>query len=321
MILPPYLFIYNPLDFITILLLAHALDFIYPFHRGFLYLIHPVHTSYVIGLKLGKLYSSKLRGVATWFAVVVIHLAIYVPLLYVSWTINRVLWIIVSAYILKVSMSLRLLIDIVGNVSRCLSRGDLDCAKMWTQQIVRRDVYSLDEEHVASAAIESLAESLVDGYTSPLLYFALLGPVGALIQRIANTLDSAIGYKHNGYRDVGWFSAKMDTILNYLPARLTALIIVLLAPLAKTSIGFAYRIWRRDCRKTESLNAGHPMSAMAGALMVRLEKIGCYVLGDGIRRTDFRAIENGIRVAVASSAIWVATTILIHQAILFLMAQ
>jgi len=308
--LPEYLYPRDPLLLVSALLLAQLLDLVYPYHSGILLKIHPVHTSYIMALKLGKPYSSKIRGAVVWFTVVGIHLAAYSALLYVCWSVSKALWVLASAYVMKQSFSLKLLIDIVLNAAHCAERGDWGCARGWVQQIVRRDVYKLDEEHVVSAAIESLAESLVDGYTSPLLYIALLGPIGGLLQRVANTLDGALGFKTPEYRDVGWFSAKMDTVLNFIPARLTALTIVLFSPLAGGRIGYAFSVWRRYRRATESLNAGHPMSAMAGALRVRLEKPGHYTLGEPLERLAPSKIRDGVKLALASAALWFAAVVL-----------
>lgn len=311
MILPDFLLPRSFEEFVFVLVMSYVGDVLYPFHRGIALKVHPVHTSYFMALRLGRPYTSRARGIATWFAVVIIHLATYGVVLYVARKTHWLAWSLASAYILKTSTSLRLLLDTVKHCADCLASGDLDCARFWTQQIVRRNVYELDDEHVASAAIESLAESLVDGYTSPLLYYTLLGPLGALLQRIANTLDGALGFKHGGYEEVGWFSARADTVLNYIPARLTALILVLLAPLVGGSIRHAYGTWARFRRSTESVNAGHPMSAMAGVLGVRLEKVGHYSLGEPLRRLDYVAVRMGIRAALAVSATWLALVIVL----------
>lgn len=304
MTLPDFLYPRDFAEFLLVLAVAHVGDLVYPFHRGVSLLLHPVHTSYVMAVRLGRRYSSRLRGVLTWFSVVLLHLAVYGVVLYLASRVHRLAWVLASAYILKTSASLKLLVDTVRRCADCLASGDLECARFWTQQIVRRNVYELDEEHVASAAVESLAESLVDGYASPLLYYALLGPLGALLQRLANTLDGALGFKYGGYEDVGWFSAKADTVLNYLPARLTAVLLVALAPLVGGNPAHAYRTWVRFGRSTESVNAGHPMSAMAGALGIRLEKVGHYSLGEPLRRLNHRAVRDGVKLAVLCSAAW-----------------
>jgi adenosylcobinamide-phosphate synthase len=137
----------------------------------------------------------------------------------------------------------------------------------------------LTAELAAAAAIESLAENLSDSVVAPLLYYALFGLSGAALYRLCNTLDSMIGY-HGHYEYLGKVSARLDDVLNLLPSRLTALLIIGLAPLFGGKRERAWHIWRRDAGKTASPNAGHPMSAAAGALGVQLVKVGHYTLGD-----------------------------------------
>ncbi len=287
------------------LVLALALDFLYPEHRGLLLRIHPVHTSYHLALKLGRPYSTKLRGVLVWVAVMLLHTAPFTIALIVAYKVHPLAWIIVAAVTLKLSMSLKLLVDICYKAYRSFAE-NLDEARMWVQLIVRRDVSKLDEPRVVSAALESLAESLVDGFTSPLLYYVLLGPLGALVQRIANTLDGALGYKTPEYREVGWFSARADTLINYIPARLTALMIVVLAPVAGGSVVKAFSTWRTWRRATESVNAGHPMSALAGALSVKLEKSGYYTLNADSREPRPDDIRRGIKLTLTVATLYTA---------------
>jgi adenosylcobinamide-phosphate synthase len=256
-----------------------------------------------MALKLGVRYSSKARGVLVWVTVMAFHVIPFALALIVAYRVHPLAWVVVSAVTLKLSMSLRLLIDICYNAYRGFSKG-LDEARRWVQMIVRRDVSRLDEPRVVSAALESLAESLVDGFTSPLFYYALLGPLGALVQRVANTLDGALGYKTPEYRDVGWFSARMDTLINYIPARITALMIIALAPVAGGSFVGALTTWRRWSRATESVNAGHPMSALAGALNVRLEKPGYYVLNASARNPEPHDIVRGVKLALTLATLY-----------------
>ncbi|MEM3254108.1 MAG: cobalamin biosynthesis protein [Fervidicoccaceae archaeon] len=301
--------LYTLFDLLLVLFLAHLMDFIYPYHTGPLFLIHPVHTSYVMAVKLGKPFSSKAKGAIVWILVISAHILAYFFLIYFSSLIHRALLIVISAYILKTSFSLRLLFDIVGKTSVCLKNGDLECARFWVQQTVRRDVKKLQEQHLASAAIESLAESLVDGYISPLFLFIFLGPLGALFQRVANTLDSALGYKDPPFRDVGWFSARADTAVNYVPARLASLFIALASPAAGGSIGVAFKTIKKEHGRTESFNAGYPMSAMAGALGVRLEKIGCYTINNSARWPGWQDIVRALKVAKLAVFLWLAVSL------------
>lgn len=295
---------WDPTDLLLMLLVAHAMDLLYPYHSGLLLRVHPVHTSYVMAVRMGRPYSSKARGAVVWLLVVFLHLLAYYAIVSLSLRAHRVVYVVVSAYVLKTSFSARLLLDIVKRVAVCLESGDLECARLWVQQIVRRDARSLDGPHIASAAIESLAESLLDGYVSPLFYFLLFGPLGALFQRLTNTLDSALGYKEPGYRDVGWFSARADTVVNYVPARLTGILIALASPAAGGGTAEAIRTMLREHWRTESVNAGYPMSAIAGALGVRLEKAGHYTINGDARWPDGRDVLRAHRVVATAMLSW-----------------
>lgn len=298
----------NPLIAVIILVIALILDILYPFHKGILLKIHPVHTCYVLAFKLVKPYASRIFGVLLWIFCVSVHVIPILILINITYayTVNQLyamLWIIMVSWILKTCFSITLLVDIGLKVYRYSAIGDWSKARYWTQQIVRRDVYVLDEEHVLSACIESLAESLVDGIISPLFYYPFLGVVGALIQRLANTLDGAVGFKTKELRDVGWFSAKMDTIINFIPARLTAFYIITSSLILKYDWRNALKVYLRDRRKTESVNAGHPMSAMAGALGIRLEKMGYYALGDRRKPIDPLDVLKAVKVIIVSTSI------------------
>jgi adenosylcobinamide-phosphate synthase len=128
--------------------------------------------------------------------------------------------------------------------------------------------------------IECIGESIVDGIVSPLFYYTFLGPAGAFVYRIINTLDSMIGYTDSYYNDIGWMSAKLDTYANSIPSRITAILIVFSAKMIGADWKNSLRILERDHDKTLSYNAGYPMASMAGALRIKLEKIGQYSLGD-----------------------------------------
>jgi len=287
------------------LLLAILLDLLYPRHRGLMLRVHPVHTCFLMAKRLVRPYTGRAYGVILALTCILVHLTPPMAMLTAihlagSWA-APILWLTAATCILKLSFSIRLLAEIGLRVGDCTRAGDWEDARFWAQQLVRRDVYSLDEEHVLSAAVESLAESLVDGIVSPLFYYPLLGVIGPYLQRIINTLDGAIGFRSREFERVGWFSAKLDTIVNYLPARLSALYIILSSLLLGHDWRGAWRIWRRDHDRTESLNAGHPMSAMAGALGVRLEKIGHYVLGDPINSLDWRRVYDAVRIVVCST--------------------
>lgn len=263
------------------LLLGLTLDLVYPEHRGLALRLHPVVVTFHAARRMAPPGSSTLRGALASVATIVAILAPASALLYIAWTLGPVAWVIVAGVIVKLSIPVRLLLETVADTARRLREGDLDGARRRVGGIVRRRVEDLGPGHVASAAIESLSESLVDGVTSPLLWYVAAGPLGALLQRTVNTLDGALGFKTPEYLRAGMVPARLDTLMNLAPARLTALATVLLAPLAGLSARGALRAWLRYRRATESLNAGHIMSAYAGALGVALEKRGSYRLGWG----------------------------------------
>jgi adenosylcobinamide-phosphate synthase len=155
-------------------------------------------------------------------------------------------------------------------VWRDLASGDLAAARRSVANIVGRDVEGLDVAGVTRAAVESVAESTVDGVTAPLFYALVGGPVGALVYRAVNTLDSMFGHLDDRYRHFGWAAARIDDAANWLPARLTAPLLCLAALLLRQRPLAALRILVRDGRKHASPNAGLTEAAMAGALGVQL---------------------------------------------------
>ncbi len=286
------------------LLIALVLDYAYPRHRGLSLAVHPVHTSFLLARRLAPPYSSALRGALAWLAVMASHLAVAASLLYAAWRIlGAPGWVVAAALVYKHSISLRLLLQHSARTASLLGSGRLGEARLEVSNIVRRDTSSLSGGHVASAAIESVAESLVDGFTSPLLYAALLGPLGALAQRVANTLDGALGFKTPEYINAGRLSAYADTVLNWIPARLTGLLIALAAPLAGGSVSGALHAMARWGASTESRNAGYPMASMAGALGVCLEKPGSYRLNPQAPCPGPGDVYRANRVAIAAAAL------------------
>jgi adenosylcobinamide-phosphate synthase len=181
----------------------------------------------------------------------------------------------VEALALSTLFSIRGLWRAARRVERALDAGDLPAARIAVgEDLVSRPTGALDEAHVASATIESLAENLSDSVLAPLAFYLAFGLAGAAVYRAVNTADTMIGYRAGVLEHFGKAAARLDDVLNLVPARLSALAIVAVAPAA-------WRALRRDHAKTASPNAGWPMAAMAGALGVTLEKPGAYRLGDG----------------------------------------
>lgn len=192
---------------------------------------------------------------------------------------------IVEGLALKPSLSLRALLAAGLAVELALERGDLHAAReQLSLHLVSRPTGDLAPHEVAGAAISSLAENLSDALVAPLMAYCLAGLPAAYAYRFINTADSMLGYRT---RELEWFgkpSARLDDVANLVPARLTALLIAVAAPLVGGSTRRALRIARSDAGRTASPNAGWPMATMAGALDVQLAKRGAYALHDSGRR-------------------------------------
>lgn len=211
-----------------------------------------------------------------------------------SGIILTVIVILSGSLLLKTTIAIRGLEKHGNLVMESLSRNNLEEARSRLSMLVKRNTKDLDRNHVISATLESISENIVDGITGPLFYFGLFGLPGAFVYRTINTIDSMVGYKTALFRNVGWFGANCDKALNYLPARITGLVMILAAVLVKADWRNSLITMRRDGKKTESPNAGYPMAAMAGALGTRFEKIDHYTLGNGTIELD----ENHFRSAV-----------------------
>jgi adenosylcobinamide-phosphate synthase len=216
---------------------------------------------------------------------------------------GEILYIIVGAFLFKATFAIRGMGHYTKPIARALKQNDLAGARKWLPYIVRRDPNSLNESQIISAAVESIAESTTDGITAPFFLYALFGVPGAFAYRVINTLDSMVGYKNVEFKNIGWFSAKMDTITNYIPARVTAYLMVAAAFILRENWRESYRILQRDKHKTASPNAGYTISAMAGALNIQLEKQGYYTLGDD-HGISYVHISKALRVMTITAALF-----------------
>ena len=195
--------------------------------------------------------------------------------------ISLVVSVLVGTMLLKSTIAIRGMEKHAINVLESLENNNLNMARNHLSMIVKRNTTNLDKNHVLSGVLESISENTVDGITGPMFYYAFFGLPGAFFYRIVNTADSMIGYKNDLFKNLGWFTATCDTILNYIPSRLTGLMMIISAALLHNNWRHSYKIMMRDGKKTESPNAGYPMAALAGALETKFEKINHYKLGDG----------------------------------------
>ena len=233
--------------------------------------------------------------------------------------VSLIISIVVGSILLKTTIAIRGMQKHALSVVDALEKDDLDSARNHLSMIVKRNTKHLDKNHISSAVLESVSENTVDGVTGPLFYYAIFGLPGAFVYRAINTIDSMIGYKTSLFRNIGWFGANCDTILNYIPSRLTGLVMILSALILGYNWKESFYIMKRDGRKLESPNAGFPIAALAGALGTKLEKINYYAVGDGNIEFTKSHIISAIRLMKVSSILFCGlVTVPIISALSFL---
>lgn len=217
-------------------------------------------------------------------------------------------YVVGGAVVLRLSFTVMGLLSASDRTRQALDDGRLDDAQESLRSLVGRDPTSLTESLVAAAAIESVAENTSDSYVGPWLAFALLGVPGAVAYRAVNTLDSMIGYRDR-YEYIGKAAARVDDVVNFVPARVSALLMLVSAAVHRLQVRRAWQTMIRDRGLTASPNAGWTMSAMAGLLGTRLEKPGHYRLGDELRDPDPDDIRTAANIAEITAILALATAL------------
>jgi adenosylcobinamide-phosphate synthase len=229
--------------------------------------------------------------------------------------VNSILYVIAGALLLKSTFSVRGLLKAASRIKQELQKNKIESARQDLKWLVSRDTSNLDRNQAISAAIESVAENICDSFVAPVIYFLAFGITGAVVYRIVNTFDAMIGY-HGNWEYFGKFAARLDDVLNFIPARISAFLLVIAAPVVAKNMAKSYAIMLRDHGKTESPNAGWTMSAVAGALDIRLEKPGCYQLGDQGHPLSLSDIDASVKIASATVAFWSAISLAIQGVII-----
>ena len=246
----------------------------------------------------------------TFFAVFVVAVSTAVPALLLALASRLSSWLV---FALEVFWSFQILAakslkSESMKVYAALKEGDLSEARKAVSMIVGRDTQNLSEEGVAKAAVETVAENSSDGVIAPLLFLALGGPALGFFYKAVNTLDSMVGYKNDTYLYFGRFSAKLDDVLNFIPSRISGLLLVLASPLAGLSMEGAWKIFRRDRRNHASPNSAQTEAAAAGALGVQLAGDAYYfgklykkpTIGDPLRPVEYEDIRRVNRLMYAA---------------------
>jgi len=219
--------------------------------------------------------------------------------------VSVVIYMVSGGLLLKTTIAMRGMENHAKKVLMSLDNENLEMARTNLSMIVKRNTKNLDKNHILSGVLESISENTVDGITGPLFYYAFSGLPGAFVYRVINTADSMIGYKTDIFKNIGWFAASCDTILNYIPSRLTGLIMIVSSAILQNNWKESYRVMIRDGKKTDSPNAGYPMAALAGALETKFEKIDHYNLGDGEITLTNKQVYSAIKIMKLTSILFI----------------
>ncbi len=214
--------------------------------------------------------------------------------------IDHYLMILVLSYFTKTMFSIKSLNKMVGETTDEY----LDKKREKVGELVSRDVEGVDENFLNSASVESAAENLTDSVVGPLLFFAVFGFPGIVLYRVINTMDAMIGYKNENYREIGWFTARMDDLINYVPSRISGLLIILVENDLKS-----YKVIKKH--KDIKLNPGWTISAMSGVLNRRISKKNHYDINKDKDFPKNEDIKKAIKIVNKVSIITIIITILI----------
>jgi adenosylcobinamide-phosphate synthase len=222
----------------------------------------------------------RFAGMVFWLVTAAIFA---IPFILFAYFAPWLLYLVIAPFLLKSCFAWRSLEEHTLAVADAVKNG-VGAGREKVGLLVSRDTANLDREHILSAGYESMTENLTDSIVSPLFYFSIFGLAGSAVYRAANTMDAMLGYKDGRIR-LGWFSARMDDVLNFIPARVT--VFFLLVYFAATgTVRQAVRILERDGHKRPGFNGGIVMAVMAGGCGIRFEKPGVYTIGDGERSLD-----------------------------------
>jgi adenosylcobinamide-phosphate synthase len=218
---------------------------------------------------------------------------------------------ILSVLILKMTFAFNSMFRHVIPIMKYMNT-DIDLSRRFLSLVVRRDTKTLDKSHIASATIETIAEGFVDGFLSPIFYYVIFGLPGAVAYRVINTLDSMVGYKNERYIKFGWFSAKLDTLANYIPARIAFILFTISAFILRKNWRGSIITTIKFHSVTESKNAGWSMASMAGALNIWLRKPNEYYIEGGKEMPSLEKIKDALKIFTISAIITIIISSLLE---------
>ncbi len=304
----------------SLIILSYFADLLFGDPQGF---PHPVRFIGRLIIFLEKLLRKKrkrlskgivkLQGILLTVLVIAISSFCSFIFIFLMGKINQYLGYAAWIFIGYTALSVKDLHVKVNYILKGLRKGDLPEARKQLSFIVGRDTENLGKEDIVRAVIECVSESTCDGIIAPLFYMILGGPVLAIAYKSINTLDSMVGYKNKVYKDFGWFSAKLDDIANYIPARITGILISVSAAFFCKNTIKAFRTMNKDGRKHPSPNSGISEAAMAGAIGVRLGGESSYqgvlfekpYIGESLTDITVERVAEALKISFTASVIMV----------------
>lgn len=252
-------------------------------------------------------------------------LALLLFLIYIISSYNIILFFIVFSILLSSFYSVNMLLQTAIDVENDLTE-DIEKARRSVSYLVSRDTDELTESYIVSAVIESLTENITDSYVAPILYYFIFGMIilfrpfdyhlyflllVPMLYRLFNTLDAMVGYQTDELINIGFFAAKIDDILNYIPSRVAGMFVVISAYLLGFDGKNSFRIMMRDARKCPSPNSGYTMASTAGALNIQLIKKDTYILGDDNKQIIADDISRAVNLSKLSIILFTLTIIIL----------
>ena len=276
---------------------------------------HPVRGIGLLASKLETIFrkllknSLKIAGLIVWIITIILTFAITYGIIFVCMKINKYLGIIVQGIIIYFCISARGLVVEGYKVIKYLNEGNIEKSRKQLSYIVGRDTESLDSKGITRAVIETIAENMSDGVIAPILFAGIFGAAGSMAYKAVNTMDSMFGYKNDKYIEFGYFPAKLDDLFNYIPARVTGILIIISSFFLKRDYKNSFKIYKRDRYNHTSPNSAHPEAAMAGALDIQLGGANYYfgkivekpVIGDKIKEIEINDVKKTAEILYLSA--------------------
>ncbi|WP_160687822.1 adenosylcobinamide-phosphate synthase CbiB [Clostridium sp. C2-6-12] len=268
----------------------------------------------------------KLAGFVVWALTVGLTFIITFEIIKEARFINIYFGTILEGVLIYFCISSKGLVVEGYKVIKFLLKEDLEEARKQLSFIVGRDTGSLSKEGVVRAVIETIAENMADGIIAPLFYAGIFGAPLAFAYKAVNTLDSMFGYKNEKYIEFGYFPAKLDDVFNYIPARITGLLIIISSLILGYDYKNSFKVYKRDRYNHTSPNSAHPEAAMAGALGIRLGGANYYfgklvekpTIGDSAKEIEISDVKKTAKVLYLASFIGVLITLGIRELLIIL---